>query len=676
MKQLLGLILCVLLQFNIIAQNNVDTIKVGDVLNMSLEELLKVKVSVSSTIPTDVFKSPSTVMVIDRELIERYNFMTIDEAIRNVAGVEILQTVIDENVPTIRGILQNFYANKVLVMIDNIPVWHPTYGNTTLNRISINDVDRIEVLKGPASVLYGTNAYNGVINIIRRKPETSKVYARLYGGYPDNGGAEVNYTHKKNDLTLNISAAGNHEIRKPYLTKGGYSPLLVEEVIGAAGDTINVYQYENDTIYYFTKQIRYTNFNFNLKYKNHNLYLNTFANSYSHPGTGATYRTGANRSVTDKGTLVSYSFEKNFTEKTQLNINSHYDYHYRNQLQTLSVPLVARLSSYRIFGGLKINHEFSDNLSLELGYDAFTGQNIGHEIISLSLDTVTNVNIPYDTEIIESSLFSQLNWQYKKINALAGLRYTMNKGYGGNFSPRFTTAYNLNKSNTFKLTYGQSYRTANLLELYFSHWSVIGNPNLEPEKNKTFELTYMTQSKKVFGQITFYDSKYTNLIQRIRTTADETVPAQYHNVSDLEGYGLELETKYHNPNVLNFFVNYNLIVGLKDDSKLNYKYVPEHTLSVGINKPIKHFFLSLNCYAYSEVNGQIEQIPSQLMLDGHIGYKHNTYKQMKVIHTLSVKNITNSDMLIPEYIRNRPGVNSLATTGFGTRFIYSLKINF
>lgn len=653
-----------------------DTLHAHDILSMSLEELLKVKVNVSTTIPTELFESPSTVTVIDREMIEKYNFLTIDEAVRNVAGVEILQTVIDENVPTVRGILQNFYANKVLVMINNIPVWHPTYGNTTLNRMSITDVERIEVLKGPASVLYGTNAFNGVINIIRKDPDKSEVSAKIVGGLPDNSGAEVNYTQQKGKLKLNISASGHHEIRSPYLTKGGFSPELVEEVVCAHGDTQNVYLYEADTLYYFTKQIRYSNFNFGLKYKNSEFYVNTFQNSYSHPGTGSTYRTGANRSVTDKGTLASYSYKNQINDKTYLLINAHFDYHYRNQYQTLTTPMVARLSSYRTFASAKLNYSLLNNLKLEVGTDAFTGQNIGHEIIMVSADTVVNVNIPYDTEINEISLFSQLNWQFKKLYVLGGIRYTYNQAYNTNISPRLTASFNINNSNNIKVTYGQSYRTANLLESYFNHWSVVGNPNLEPEKNETFEVLYLTRLNHFFGQLTFFNSKYTNLIQRIRTSTDETVPAQYQNVSDLEGYGIELETKYHNPDYLNIFVNYNMLIGKKDESNLNYRYVPEHTLSAGINKPINNFFISSNAYAYSQVEGNVELIEPQFMLDAHIGFKHKTPKGIKLIHTLSFKNITDSDMLIPEYIRNRPGVNSLATTGYGRRIVYSLNLKF
>ena len=79
---------------------------------LSIDELLNVQVSVSATLPTNVFEAPSAVTVIDRTLIDQYNFLSVAEAVRQVSGVEMLQTVIDKNVPTLRGILQNFYANK------------------------------------------------------------------------------------------------------------------------------------------------------------------------------------------------------------------------------------------------------------------------------------------------------------------------------------------------------------------------------------------------------------------------------------------------------------------------------------------------------------------------------------------------------------------------------------
>lgn len=666
-----------ILLMNALSQEN-DSLKAPEVFNMSLEELLKVKVQVSSTLPVELFESPSTVAVINRQLIEQYNFQSIAEAVRMVAGVEVLQTVIDRNVPTVRGILQNFYANKVLILIDNIPVWHPTYGNSTLDRLSINDVERIEVLKGPASVLYGTNAFNGVINIITRAPEESTLYARFDAGYPSIGSGAINYTHFDGDFSWNISASSSYERRNPYLFKAGADTLFITQSSISAGDTsVNtVTLYENDTLYNFQEEYRNNSFNLSLTYKSHTLYVNSFINSYNTPGINVTYNTGANRPITDKGTIIAYTFENNLTNKTNLRLNAYYDYHFRDQSVAQAYEWTARFSSYRMAVTAKVNHEFSSVLKSEIGAEIYNGRNLGHYIWAVAPDTMLRENIKNEKDITEGSVFGQLSYRYKWFSILGGARFSQSVSFGKNVSPRVSAMFEINKTNVIKYVYGHSFRTPNQLELYFDHWSVVGNPNLEPELCRSFEFMYLTRISNVFGQITFFDSRYKNLIQRIRISEDISQPAVYQNAEEFDSYGLEVEVKYQNPKVLNLTLNYNIISGRGENSAENFKYVPEHTVFLGMNKPIKNYFISSNIYAYSSTNGPWEEISAQFMLDFHGGYRHTNKKGLNLTHTLSFKNITNSAMLIPEYIRQRPGVNHLETTGFGRRIIYTMNLSF
>ena len=146
---------------------------------VSLQELLEMGIDIASFKEQTIFNTPSTVSVIDKETIKRFNFNTISEALNTVAGFSVMRTYLKRNLPTSRGILQDHYANKVLVMINNIPTWHAGTGEGSIDRVDIADVERIEVLKGPASVLYGTNAYSGAINIVLKKPEPGKLHANV-----------------------------------------------------------------------------------------------------------------------------------------------------------------------------------------------------------------------------------------------------------------------------------------------------------------------------------------------------------------------------------------------------------------------------------------------------------------------------------------------------------------
>ena len=148
----------------------------------------------------------------------------------------------------------------------------------------------------------------------------------------------------------------------------------------------------------------------------------------------------------------------------------------------------------------------------------------------------------------------------------------------------------------------------------------------------------------------------------------------------MEGYGFEFEGKYQSPYFINAFFNYNYMAGLGDNAKSNYQHVPKHTFKFGVNRSFRDIFVSLNGYAVSSVLGNPKlniRIDSQYMFDANIGYRHSlSNKKIVVEHTFSAKNLTGSQMLIPEYIRQTDNINSQATTGFGRRFIYILTVSF
>ncbi len=122
-------------------------------------------------------------------------------------------------------------------------------------------------------------------------------------------------------------------------------------------------------------------------------------------------------------------------------------------------------------------------------------------------------------------------------------------------------------------------------------------------------------------------------------------------------------------------VNYNYLAGTDEVIDNNYRYVPDHTLSFGLIKNFDNFSFSVSGRYVSEVDGHLDKIPPQFNLDAQIIFKHRI-KKSKIKHAFIVKNITNSKMLTPEYIRQTNNINSIATTGFGPRFIYKLNFNF
>jgi iron complex outermembrane receptor protein len=319
----------------------------------------------------------------------------------------------------------------------------------------------------------------------------------------------------------------------------------------------------------------------------------------------------------------------------------------------------------------------NDNIELESGIDIEKRINARHQAVNVLKDTILRSNLKNANDISENSAFFQIHYHLPHFNILSGIRYTYNSVSGKNVSGRITAVASINSANSVKAIWGQSFRAPTMLELYFDHPTVIGNRNLQPETANTYELAYVYGHGSTFFQALTYYNKLEHLIQRV--TLPSGPPSIYQNVDKFEGCGVEFEGKYLNPKVVNLFVNYNYMTGIGNSAKLNYQLVPKHTIKAGFNKSIGNCFFSTNAYAISSVMGNPklhQTLNPQYMADVSVGYRHHSKnKKINFCHTLSAKNITNAQMLIPEYIRLTDNINSQATTANGIRIIYILLIS-
>jgi iron complex outermembrane receptor protein len=142
----------------------------NDYLEMSLEELSNVEVSLATKKEESIFTVPSAAYVLTSEDIRRSGATTVMEAMRLVPGLNVAQLNAHTWAISSRGFNQQ-YANKLQVMIDNRSVYTPLYGGVfwDMQSLMIEDVERIEVIRGPGGALWGANAVNGIINIVTKK---------------------------------------------------------------------------------------------------------------------------------------------------------------------------------------------------------------------------------------------------------------------------------------------------------------------------------------------------------------------------------------------------------------------------------------------------------------------------------------------------------------------------
>src|SRR6266516_2135805 len=168
---------------------------VPDISRMSIEELMNVEVTSVAKRPQRVADAAASVFVLTQEDIRRSGAASIPEALRMVPGLQVAR--IDENKWAIgsRGFNGRF-DNKLLVLIDGRSVYTPLFSGVYWNvqDVMLEDVDRIEVIRGPGATLWGANAVNGVINIITKSAKaTQRTLATAGGGTELRGFTGVRY---------------------------------------------------------------------------------------------------------------------------------------------------------------------------------------------------------------------------------------------------------------------------------------------------------------------------------------------------------------------------------------------------------------------------------------------------------------------------------------------------
>lgn len=648
-----------------------------------IETLWDIKVQVASSEEENIFNAPSSVSIIDKEMISNYNFTTVSEAVQTIAGMAVMRTYLKRNLPTSRGILQDHYANKVLILINGIPSWNAVTGEGNLDRVDIHDVERIEVLKGPASVLYGTNAYSGAINIVLKSAEDRKMDAHMGFGTNNSFTAGASYAATEGDLKYFIAGNSSDIIQKEttFMGEDDYEGLLRE-------------------------YMRTDNFTFNLKYKSHSILFNGFDSRESYLGVTPKFSSGAGNPHMVQGYVVNYTFDERFNDDLNLRLGATYDYGRRNLSRRLDDVIRANIKGDRFNAFARLGYQISDAFHVEAGvtYDQrksyeYKNYNVLEDtLISVvwesNVDTTQSVLLDgnlgmKDRDVSEFSAFGQLKFTRDKFRALVGTRYTNNELFGDDISSRATLAYAFNETNSVKLIYGESFRSPSLFEQYFIYSTVLGNPDLEPEKSRSAELAYLTGFGDFFIQILGYYGVYQNKIVRQRGSAEPFPGFEYEDINiyqngdEFTATGAEVEFRYDNPDILNAFLNFNYLAGDdgdKDDKEnYNFKYVPEMSVSTGLAKNIgEHFGISGSLSYWTETTGPVKddndqfmKVDPQMFVDANIFYKHEL-AGAKIRHTVSAKNLLDEEILFPEYVRRRT-INAVSS-GYYQTILYTVTI--
>jgi len=155
----------------------------NEYLNMDISQLMQVTITSVAKKPQNLSDTAAAVFVITQDDIHRSGVTNIAEALRMAPGLQVSRIDANKWAITSRGLTSNF-ANKLLVMIDGRTVYSPTFSGVywDAQNTLLDDVERIEVIRGPGATVWGANAVNGVVNIITKRAEDTQGGLAYIGG--------------------------------------------------------------------------------------------------------------------------------------------------------------------------------------------------------------------------------------------------------------------------------------------------------------------------------------------------------------------------------------------------------------------------------------------------------------------------------------------------------------
>jgi len=191
-----------------------------ELAELSLEELMNIEVTSVSRRPERRADAPAAIYVITQEDIRRSGVTSIPEALRLAPGVEVAKVDANKWAIGIRGFASRL-ARSVLVLIDGRSVYTPLFAGTywEVQDVMLEDVERIEVIRGPGGTLWGANAFNGVINIITHNAkDTQGGLISAGGGSEEQGFGAARYGGK-------LGADAFYRVYGKYFNRdGGFNP--------------------------------------------------------------------------------------------------------------------------------------------------------------------------------------------------------------------------------------------------------------------------------------------------------------------------------------------------------------------------------------------------------------------------------------------------------------------
>jgi len=497
-----------------------------DLTQMSIEELLSVEVYSASKFVQKTTEAPSAVTIVTAADIKAYGYRTLADILNSVRGIYTTYDR-DYRYVGVRGFNRpGDYNSRILLLVDGYRANEPIYDTALIGTeffLDVDLIDRVEVVRGPGSSVYGSNAVFGVVNVItKRGRDFNGVEASAdVASFGTVDGRLTYGKHLQNGAELLLSATRNH-------SRG--QDLFYPEF----NDTAQNLDADNARKIY--GKLAYGGF--------------TLAAAYSERIKGvptAAFSTVFNdprSQTTDAQTVLDLAYNGHASERLELSARMYYggytfdgNYPYdlppvtlnkdegRAQWWGAEAKLNGRYDRHKLVAGV----EFQDNYRQDQ-------KNYDVDPVVFYLDDKRSSE--------RLALYVQDEFTLRKgLLVSAGARYDDYSTVGETFNPRFALIYSPRESTSLKLLYGTAFRAPNAYELYYADGATSkASPNLKPEEITSYEIVAEHQLQPNFRlAASVYQNEIHDLISQVVDPADGLLV--FENTSEAKTKGAEFEVE-------------------------------------------------------------------------------------------------------------------------------------
>lgn len=535
----------ILIKANSLTHKGVDTalfVEREMVIYLEGDYLEKSEVVVTAQYNSQSSKnSVHKIKVIDRTKMDAMGAVNLRDVLSNELGVRLAQDNILGSSMTLQGIS----GQNVKILIDGVPVVGRLDGNVDVSQINLQEIERIEIVEGPLSVNYGTNALAGVINLISKKPSFKQIngsvstYYESVGHY--NANVDLNYGSKFHAFGISFGRnffdgwQDDHAVFKNPVPIADSNRFMTwkpkEQLFGGA-----YFQWNKNGWFVRSKFNFFNETIVNRGYPRAPYQETAFDDHYS------TRRM-------DKSLTVKKKISKNVVFNSLFSY-SRYDRiknTYFIDLTTLDQQLTSNPSDQDtsmfdqwVFRGNCASFRDSAKFNYQIGYDVLIESARGQRILNSRQQQA------------DFALFASAEYQpIPTVVIRPGLRYAYNTTYPPPVLPSLNVKWQFAKKWNLRASYAKGFRSPGIKELYFEfvdiNHNILGNENLDAENSNNFlsSITH-TFDKKKWSLETEINGFYNSISNRITLAAIDATEFTYVNIGEFQSQGIRLTSKFTN----------------------------------------------------------------------------------------------------------------------------------